>query len=177
MNSWLSLANTLTALRLLSAPFVALAIVGEVWLFAFVLFFLAVASDVLDGRIARRLGQATAFGGLFDHATDALFVTLTVAAVVSHGHAPWLLVGLIPAAFIQYTLDSQALMGQQLRTSMLGRINGVAYFVVPGVMVVVETLEFRWFDYHLLMLLGWLLIATTLVSMSERAIAWANTRT
>lgn len=48
--------------------------------------------DGLDGWLARRLGQASAFGALFDQETDALLVMLLcVELVVARGFGPWLL--------------------------------------------------------------------------------------
>src|SRR5260370_41496753 len=35
----------------------------------------AIATDLLDGPVARRRGAATASGGAFDHAADRFFVT------------------------------------------------------------------------------------------------------
>jgi phosphatidylglycerophosphate synthase len=176
MRSQLPWANLLTGLRLLLTPLVAWAILQEHWLLAAPTFFIAVITDVLDGRIARRLNQASASGGLFDHATDALFVTTSAASVAAHGTAPWLLVVLIPAAFVQYMLDSKALSGHNLRTSLIGRWNGVAYFFVPGTFIVVQGAGFNWFDLDLLYLAAWGLVVSTLISMSDRAIAWLRLR-
>ena len=53
MKSRLSWANALTALRLVLVPVVAAAMVYEWWLTAFVGFFVAVASDMLDGAVAK----------------------------------------------------------------------------------------------------------------------------
>jgi phosphatidylglycerophosphate synthase len=39
-----------------------------------------VATDWLDGRIARRFGETSALGGFLDHVTDAAFVSLGLAA-------------------------------------------------------------------------------------------------
>ena len=61
---WLTWANALTALRLLSAgPCAWLAASGR-WPEAAALFTFAVATDLLDGPLARRLGQTSALGGI-----------------------------------------------------------------------------------------------------------------
>jgi len=55
-------ANALTALRLGCGPLLMLALWHGAELAAFVLFWLAVASDLLDGRVARRYGEVSALG-------------------------------------------------------------------------------------------------------------------
>ena len=72
-------ANFLTSLRLVAAPLCAWTDIGGHWPAACAVFFFAVATDVLDGMLARRFDQVSSFGGLFDHGTDAIFVTVTLA--------------------------------------------------------------------------------------------------
>ena len=161
-------ANGLTALRLLAAPLSGWSVATAHWRLSLVLFVLAAATDLLDGFAARRLGQVSKAGGFFDHATDCAFVTLTLAGAATMGWVPWLLVVLIPAAFVQYTLDSGALAGRALRTNLLGKSNGIAYFVLPGAIIVREAFGLAWLPAISLRALAWVLVATTLVSMTER---------
>ncbi|MCZ6463409.1 MAG: CDP-alcohol phosphatidyltransferase family protein [Proteobacteria bacterium] len=173
---WLTWANGLTGLRLFAAPVCACAILAGAphaagWIFA-----LAVASDFADGRLARRRGEASALGGLLDHATDATFVSLGLGALAYGGLVPALLPFLVAAAFLQYTLDSRALAGQPLRTSFLGRWNGVAYFVLLGIPVVRDFLGLGWPPPALVHGLGWLLVASTAASMCDRALALRRLR-
>ena len=163
-------ANALTTLRLLAAPLSGWSVATAQWRLSLLLFVVAAATDLLDGFAARRLGQASKAGGFFDHATDCAFVTLTLAGAATMGWVPWLLVVLIPAAFVQYTLDSGALAGQALRTNMLGKSNGVAYFVLPGAIIVREAFSLSWLPTDSIRVLAWILVATTLVSMAERVI-------
>jgi phosphatidylglycerophosphate synthase len=169
-------ANLLTFLRLVSAPLCAAAILGGHWAAACVVFFFAVVTDMLDGMLARRFDQVSVFGGLFDHGTDAIFVTVTLASLATIGWVPWLLVVLIPSAFLQYTLDSKALAGQALRTNRIGKSNGVLYFVLAGTIVVRETVGATWLPTLLITAFAWLLIASTLVSMIDRLITWHRTK-
>ena len=168
---WLTLANLLTGLRLLAAPLLALAVWEGHTLGAGVLFWAAVASDFADGRIARRRGEASSLGGLLDHATDATFVTVGLAALAAKGVVPGLLPVVVAAAFVQYTLDSRALRGRPLRASGLGRWNGIAYFVLLGTPVTRDLLGLRWPGETLVALLAWLLVVTTLASMADRGFA------
>jgi len=165
---WLNPANAVTGLRLVMAPACAWAIGTDASGVALTLFCLAVVSDFADGPLARRRGEASPLGGLLDHATDATFVTLGLAALSARGDVPWLLPCLVALAFVQYTLDSRALRGRNLRASALGRWNGIAYFVLLGIPVVRDGLALPWPGDGLIRLLAWALVVSTLLSIANR---------
>ena len=173
---WLTWANLLTIIRLISTLPMTLAILDQQWIAASAIFVLAVATDIWDGRLARRLQQTSSLGGLLDHATDACFVTCGCAALAYLEFMTPVLSVLIPLAFVQYMWDSKALSGINLRTSLIGKSNGIAYFVIVGIVVGANTLNLpalfvpaQWF--------AWLLVVATVVSMLDRAITvWRSTR-
>jgi CDP-diacylglycerol--glycerol-3-phosphate 3-phosphatidyltransferase len=164
------MAHALTTLRLLLIlPFALLMARGEPHHAALAAGFLAVAiaTDVLDGPIARRRGTASAAGGLFDHTTDCLFVAAGLAGGAARGAFPWVLPALVVAAFAQYVADSYWLArGQSLRGSRLGRWNGILYFA-PLVGDILIRLGWTWLQATVTLLV-WALVASTLVSMGER---------
>jgi CDP-diacylglycerol--glycerol-3-phosphate 3-phosphatidyltransferase len=164
------MANALTSVRLLLiVPFALLMARGgtRYATLAALMFAVAVATDLLDGPLARRRGTATAAGGTFDHTVDFLFVTSGLAAGASRGAFPWLLPVLVAIAFGQYVVDSYWLhRGRALRTSRLGRYNGIFYFAPLGGDILIRLgLTFL---QPLLTLLAWILVGTTLISMAER---------
>ena len=169
-------ANALTALRIVCGPLLVLALLERSAWPAFALFWLAVATDLLDGRVARRFGESSALGGFLDHLTDAAFVSLGLAALVLRGEAPALLPALVALAFLQYALDSRVVQGGALIASALGRWNGIAYFVPIGTVVVRDALGLAWPGTALVLGLGWLLVASTLLSMADRARALMRSR-
>ncbi len=171
-----AVANVLTGLRLVLAPVMALAVARGANRLALGVFVAAVASDLLDGRLARRSGAPSSFGGVLDHGTDATFVSLGLLACAAAGSVPVLLPVLIAAAFVQYAIDSRVLGGGALRASSLGRWNGVAYFVLLGVPVVRDGVGVGWPPDGIVFALGWALVATTLVSMGLRIRAWRALR-
>lgn len=173
---WLTLANGLTSMRLAAAPACAAAILCGASLTAGLLFAVAVATDLADGRVARRRGEASALGGLLDHSTDASFVSLGLGALAFLGVVPVVLPVLVAAAFVQYTLDSRAIEGRPLRASRLGRWNGIAYFVLLGIPVVRDALQIGWPPDMLVLILAWGLVVTTAVSMGDRALAFRRPR-
>jgi len=164
---WLTLANWMTGSRLVLAPLLVVAILARAPWAAALVFTLAVATDVADGRIARSRAEVSPLGGALDHAVDAVFVTAGAAALASQGVLPLLLPILIAAAFVQYAVDSRTPAGE-LRGNRLGRWNGIAYYAVVAVPLVRDALGLAWPGPELVRAMGWLLVATTLVSMAGR---------
>jgi CDP-diacylglycerol---glycerol-3-phosphate 3-phosphatidyltransferase len=164
------MANALTALRfLLVAPFAFFMARGDARSAAFALavWTTALATDFLDGPIARSKGTVSAMSGLFDHGSDFLFVTSGLFAGASRGAFPWILPILITAAFGQYVIDSYWIHRQAgLRGSKLGRYNGMLYFAPPLLDILIRLgaalLE------PVLKVLVWLLVLSTIVSMGQR---------
>ncbi len=141
---------------------------GANWTAAALLLLLAIGTDLLDGFLARRLGQASNQGGLLDHGADCLFVTCALGGLASANWVPWLLPALIPLAFVQYVFDSRALAGQRLRTNRIGKANGIGYFVLTGLIVFPQWLGLAWLPAVWAYAAAWLLVASTLLSMVER---------
>lgn len=176
------MANLLTSLRLLLiAPLVLMILQGAPgWLVLLVLI-VAVLTDYFDGIVARARGTASANGQLFDHGTDFLFVTSGLFALASIGLLSVVLPVLIILAFSQYVLDSRLLYRQkQLRMSFLGRWNGIFYFVplfvFAGAGLPLPAPVPDWLS-NAVGWLGWLLLASTLASIVDRAVApWRLSR-
>lgn len=164
------LANLLSLSRMICALPSAYAVMAGEWVIASMLFIAAIVTDLSDGYVARRNNQVTSLGGLLDHSSDALFVAMTLAGFAFIGSLPLLLPILVIASFGQYVLDSRALQGQSLRASLLGRWNGVAYFVLAGIALGTELLRVDW-TQPIIEPLAWVLVASTIVSMLDRLIA------
>ncbi len=162
-------SNAVTGLRLVCVPFFFVAVGRGAWPIACALFWLAVSTDLVDGRIARARGEATRFGGLLDHATDALFVTTGLAALTPGGVVPAVLPALVAVAFAQYVLDSRWLAGEPLRASGLGRWNGVLYFVPIGIVTTREAAGLAVPGDAVVGAIAWALALTTTLSIADRA--------
>ena len=168
--SRLTLSNAITLLRLVCVPFVFLAILDRSWPLACLLFWLAVGTDLLDGRIARARGESSRFGGLLDHASDASFVVSGLAALALGGRITLILPTLVVIAFVQYVLDSRWLAGEPLRASGLGRWNGILYFVPLGIVVTREAVGLAQPSDPIVALIAFGLVASTAVSIADRAL-------
>ena len=179
-NAW-PMANALTAARVvLAVPFALLMARADAWSAALagLVLVVAIATDLLDGLLARRRNTATATGGVFDHTADCLFVTTGLVAGAFRGVFPWVLPILVAAAFTQYVADSywghrgRALSPSALVRSGLGRWNGILYFVPLGGDVLAR-LGLGALG-PVVTVLAWALVASTVISMGERA--WALSR-
>ncbi|MXY56118.1 MAG: CDP-alcohol phosphatidyltransferase family protein [Gammaproteobacteria bacterium] len=180
---WLTIANVISLARLAATPFSLAAVLHGNWQLAGTIFAGAVASDFLDGIIARRRGTVSSLGGVLDHTADAVFVAVTLwgiaylevgtGADVVPGILPWF----IALAFLQYFLDSKALAGQPLRTSRLGRANGIAYYVVAGTVIGKNALGLDWLPGEAIYWAALLVLVSTLVSMFDRLRALTRLRT
>jgi len=172
------MAHLLTGVRLLIVVPTALAFAdwapgGPLLPAAFVA--IAIATDYYDGIVARALGTASPAGQLFDHSTDFLFVTGGLSGAATAGAVPLVLPILIVVAFTQYVLDSHFLYRlKRLRMSRLGRWNGILYFV-PLVVIALARLPVPSGASGALgaLALGvsWLLVASTMASIIDRAVA------
>jgi phosphatidylglycerophosphate synthase len=177
------MANLLTALRLLLAVPAALAFAQPEFMTPLLLLTLvgvAIATDFGDGIVARRTDTASPRGQLFDHATDFLFVTSGLTGAAIAGQVTLALPIVIVVAFSQYVLGSYFLHREKrLHMSFLGRWNGMFYFV-PLVLIAVLRLAVSRLDWvagvaeifsTLIVLLGYLLVLSTVASIVDRAIA------
>lgn len=165
---WITRANGITLLRLVAAPALAVAVLEGAHDLAAGLFWFAVATDVADGRVARRYGEVSPWGRIIDHAVDATFVTTGTAALAMLGALPLALSFLIALAFVQYAVDSRWIGRTAARPSRLGHWNGIAYYVVVAVPVMRDALGLAWPGPAWVLAAGWVLVATTVLSITAR---------
>ena len=79
-----TLPNSLTWFRIIAIPLVVVLYytwskAGAAWMFA-----LAAITDLLDGYLARRLGQTSKFGAFLDPVADKLMVTTALVLIVQN---------------------------------------------------------------------------------------------
>jgi CDP-diacylglycerol--glycerol-3-phosphate 3-phosphatidyltransferase len=100
----MTLPDQLTLARALAVPVV---IVLFAWDFpdhaywATAVFVVAMATDQIDGWLARRRGQTSAFGALLDPIADKVLVMATLVMLVAEGVAPaWMIALIVAREFI-----------------------------------------------------------------------------
>ncbi len=131
----MNLPNTLTIARIFFVPFLVAVLVQERiilhWngavirndIIALSIFWVAAATDLLDGYLARRWGQVTTIGTLLDPIADKLLVSAALIALVQERAVPgWLVVLLVGREFAVSGLRSiAAAEGYTIRASELGK--------------------------------------------------------
>jgi len=96
----MNIPNSLTLLRILLIPvFVVVFYLPFKWHYqlAALLFTLAAVTDLLDGYLARRLGQISKLGAFLDPVADKLMVAIALVLLVQDHPSIWLA---LPAAVI-----------------------------------------------------------------------------
>jgi phosphatidylglycerophosphate synthase len=169
--------NLLSASRYLLAIPAGWLVWQQAWVPAVIVLWIAIATDIADGYLARRLNIQSNLGGLLDHSSDAIFVTSMLAALASLSLVPVVLPIMVIIAFLQYMLDSKSLSGKPLRSSQLGRYNGICYFIFAGFPVMQITLGITLIPFDLFIWFGWGLVLSTAISMIDRLATLLSNRT
>ncbi|MCW2584127.1 MAG: CDP-diacylglycerol--glycerol-3-phosphate 3-phosphatidyltransferase [Klenkia sp.] len=91
-----TIPNALSALRLLGVPLFLWLLLGpqaDGW--AVIVLMVSGATDWLDGKLARALGQSSRLGALLDPAADRLYIVATLVAFVIRDVVPFWVVALL----------------------------------------------------------------------------------
>ncbi len=136
-------ANGLTATRVVLTPVFSLTVwfAERSWLLgvlAVAMFAVVAATDVLDGRVARRWRTASSAGRVFDHLADVGFLVLALSTYVGLGLAPWWVPAAIVGSFGVYVIDAwlrPAPVVPNVIGSRIGHVGGVCNYVLVGVLV------------------------------------------
>ena len=86
-------------------------------------------SDLLDGRIARRMNVASGTGRWLDAIADIIFVLSALACAAFARAIPFYIPILIALSFSQYAIDSMLLSGAPIK-SRLGHFGGIINYAL-----------------------------------------------
>jgi cardiolipin synthase len=141
----LTLANGVTAIRVVLVPFIAIAMLDKRFDHAFWMMIAAGASDAVDGYIARAFGHKTLVGAYLDPMADKLLLLTTFGILTYEGHLPIWLMGLVLARDIAIvvTVAAFTLMkrpGLRMQPLFISKLTTFAQ--VGLVLVVVANLAF-----------------------------------
>jgi len=120
-------ADQLTVARAAAVPFVvtlfALDFTGSGY-WATGLFIVAMATDWLDGRVARRVGRTSKLGSLLDPIADKLLVICVLVALIDDGVFPgWMVAAIVAREFLVSGLRLAALeRGVVIHARDLGKL-------------------------------------------------------
>ncbi len=108
----INLPNALTLLRIFLVPFLVVVLLTKFdgrEIVGLLIFLTAVATDFLDGWLARRRGEITTLGTLLDPIADKLLISAAFISLVELGLAPaWMVVVIIGREFAVSGLRSIA---------------------------------------------------------------------
>lgn len=127
------MANILTSIRIVCALFILIFPVFSKWYYLFYLF--GGITDALDGAVARKSGNATAWGAKFDTIADIFFVLAVIFKMIGSIVVPsWLLIWISIIAIIK---TGSVIIGfikhHRFDTvhSILNKACGIIVFVLP----------------------------------------------
>jgi len=108
----INLPNALTLLRIFLVPFLVVVLLTKFdgrEIVGLLIFLTAVATDFLDGWLARRRGEITTLGTLLDPIADKLLISAAFISLVELGLAPaWMVVVVVGREFAVSGLRSIA---------------------------------------------------------------------
>jgi len=130
---------TLTVLRLVSIPAILLLIQHHAWAAATWLFVASAMTDVLDGVLARALGQESRLGKVLDPLADIVFNSSVFVALAFAGVLPWWVTGLFLtryAMLVGGTCYLYVFHGPvHIEPTVFGKITGVVTTAVVGLLL------------------------------------------
>ena len=139
----LNLPNLLTLLRILAAPVVVVALLGETPngdALAAGVFALAALTDGLDGYFARSRDAVTTFGKLMDPVADKLLIAAALVSLVSLDRlAAWVAMVIIAREFAVTGLRQLAMEhGEVIQASAWGKVKTAAQIAMVLVLILVD---------------------------------------
>lgn len=124
----LTLPNAISFARILAIPiFCSLMVDRDTTAWGVVLFGAVVATDWVDGTIARRTGQVTELGKILDPVADRAAIAAGLIALVVRGAFPWWAAALILARDVTLVVAGALLLRGGVRIDVR-RIGKVATF-------------------------------------------------
>jgi phosphatidylglycerophosphate synthase len=139
----MSAANVVTFSRLVLLPVVIAGIVTRHGAVAAGTMLLVWITDLVDGRLARRLGQASPFGKVLDSTVDfvliySLFIAFYAAGRLATYQFAILYLGLLTILLLQF---SQMATGRdELAATTLGKLTGALQYTYLLLLVAMEVL-------------------------------------
>jgi CDP-diacylglycerol---glycerol-3-phosphate 3-phosphatidyltransferase len=154
----MNLPNTLTIARIFFVPLLVAVLVQQRiilhWngavitndVVALIIFWMAAATDLLDGYLARRWGQVTTIGTLMDPIADKLLVSAALISLVQVRVVPgWLVVLLVGREFAVSGLRSiAAVEGYTIRASELGKTK--TFWQVLAISLLMISMHHAWVE-------------------------------
>jgi len=154
-----NIPNILTGFRILLIPvFVIIYYLPMQWgaLVAALIFCIAGLTDLLDGYLARRLNQQTAFGAFLDPVADKIMVAVALVMIVEHYAVIWItipaMVMICREIIISALREWMAELGERasVAVSSIGKIKTAAQMSALFLLIWQHSLQMEWVGFALL---------------------------
>ncbi len=157
----LTIPNIITFVRLFLVPIIIYFILNQKIKTALILFVISIISDMFDGFLARRLKQATYYGGVFDALTDTILIFSTVTALylTNQLQLKFLLLLMSPKiiTFILLTILNK----KKFKTTIYSRLSSlVLYITIPLILLNfnITTIKILMIALYILSIIHWFLL-------------------
>lgn len=143
---------------------------------ALVLFFIAGVTDALDGFLAKRCGWQSRLGGILDPAADKLLLVASFVTLWVAGYVPgWLLVAVVIRDLVIVTgagIYHWRVGDFVAEPTVVSKFN--SFLQLLYVLLSLSQLVFALPSRGLIELLGWAVLATTIISGCDYVIRWSG---
>ena len=159
--------NVLTMLRLALIPvFVILYVNGHDKL-ALLVFIIASLTDLLDGYLARKNNQITAFGKLMDPLADKVMVCTALICQASSGIIPWFAVIIVMLKELLMLIGAAVMLHNDVvvYSNLLGKTAMCAF--VAALVLSFYHAEFAALGFQLDSILLWISVVLTLAALVD----------
>ena len=141
----MNVPNALTLLRIFLVPFLVVVLLTKFdgrEVVGLIIFLTAVATDFLDGWLARRRGEITTLGALLDPIADKLLMSAAFISLVELGLAKaWMVVIIIGREFAVSGLRSiAAQQGVTIAASPLGKSKTISQVIAIALLILGDQL-------------------------------------
>jgi CDP-diacylglycerol--glycerol-3-phosphate 3-phosphatidyltransferase len=133
-------------------------------------FIMICLTDLLDGKIARKMKAESRFGGIFDVVADFVFIVSSHIVLIVNRMIPIWFIAVILGKFIEFLITSYIIKKySKIHSSVfifdyLGRIAAVNFFVLPGlILLVYKGLNMLWINIFI-----YITVALAIISSSSR---------
>jgi len=127
-----------------------------------VLFLAICCSDLLDGKIARKLKAVSIIGAKLDVFADLLYIILSYITLITIKLLPLWFLGFICIKFSEFVMTSKFMkrnnksLGNAFVFDKIGRIVSATFFIIPGIVCIYKCFE----PYNLVVIINCLIYIT-----------------
>ena len=168
--------NAICVARMVLVAPIVVALLDREYVIALSLIMVAGGSDALDGYLAKTFGWRTRLGSLLDPAADKLLLTSTFLSLTYLGLVP------LALAVVVVARDLLIVIGAAAYQFLFGRLEGQPTLIsklntacqLSFVLLTIVNAAFAWPPRVLLLVLGALVVSTSVISGLNYVATWSK---